>query len=69
MATAPTLENEIAQRDPKAPVVVFENVSMGWENNQVLKDISFVVQPGETRLLLGPCRQRQERTDETGRPA
>ena len=55
MATAPTAVNEATQRDPKAPVVVFENVSMGWEGNEVLKDISFSVNPGETRLLLGPA--------------
>ena len=55
MATAPTAVNEATQRHPKAPVVVFENVSMGWEGNEVLKDISFSVNPGETRLLLGPA--------------
>ena len=55
MATAPAATSETTQRDPKAPVVVFENVSMGWEGNQVLKNISFVVHPGETRLLLGPA--------------
>ncbi len=55
MSTATVPAHETAQRDPNAPVVVFENVSMGWEGNEVLKDISFVVQPGETRLLLGPA--------------
>ena len=55
MATAPIATREVEQRDPNAPVVVFENVSMGWEGNQVLKNISFVVNPGETRLLLGPA--------------
>ena len=55
MASAPVAADETTQRDPNAPVVVFENVSMGWENNQVLKNISFTVKPGETRLLLGPA--------------
>ena len=55
MATAPTAQQETTERDPHAPVVVFEHVSIGWEGNEVLKDISFEVQPGETRLLLGPA--------------
>lgn len=40
---------------PDAPTVVFENVSIAFDRNQVLKDISFQVKPGETRLLLGPA--------------
>ena len=55
MATSPVLDNQVKPRDPQAPVVVFENVSIGWEGKPVLKDISFEVQPGETRLLLGPA--------------
>lgn len=35
--------------------MVFEHVSIGFEGKQVLKDISFVVHPGETRMLLGPA--------------
>ncbi len=41
--------------DLSAPAVVFEHVSIGWDRNQVLDDISFSVKPGETRLLLGPA--------------
>ncbi len=55
MASAPVLDNQVKPRDPQAPVVVFENVSIGWEGKPVLKDISFEVHPGETRLLLGPA--------------
>ncbi|MGA9719103.1 MAG: ATP-binding cassette domain-containing protein [Acidobacteriaceae bacterium] len=40
---------------PDAPTVVFENVSIAFDRNEVLKDISFRVKPGETRLLLGPA--------------
>jgi phospholipid/cholesterol/gamma-HCH transport system ATP-binding protein len=40
---------------PDAPTVVFENVSIAFDRNEVLKDISFQVKPGETRLLLGPA--------------
>jgi phospholipid/cholesterol/gamma-HCH transport system ATP-binding protein len=54
--------NPIAQPDqspvPAAdvrPVVVFRNVSIGFDGRPVLKDISFSVKPGETRILLGPA--------------
>jgi phospholipid/cholesterol/gamma-HCH transport system ATP-binding protein len=37
------------------PVVIFDDVSIGFEGNPVLKNISFKVHPGETRILLGPA--------------
>lgn len=37
------------------PVVVFENVSIGFERKIVLEDISFQVRHGEMRILLGPA--------------
>jgi phospholipid/cholesterol/gamma-HCH transport system ATP-binding protein len=40
---------------PDALPVVFENVSIAFDRNEVLKDISFRVKSGETRLLLGPA--------------
>ncbi|HEX3438155.1 MAG TPA: ATP-binding cassette domain-containing protein [Pseudacidobacterium sp.] len=50
-APAPALD----QHSPGEPVVVFENVSIGFESKEVLKNISFTVRPGETRILLGPA--------------
>jgi phospholipid/cholesterol/gamma-HCH transport system ATP-binding protein len=54
--------NSIAQPAPDpasatdaSPVVVFRNVSIGFDGRPVLKDISFSVQPKETRILLGPA--------------
>jgi phospholipid/cholesterol/gamma-HCH transport system ATP-binding protein len=41
--------------NPDEPVVVFENVSIGFEGKMVLEDISFTVKAGETRILLGPA--------------
>jgi phospholipid/cholesterol/gamma-HCH transport system ATP-binding protein len=38
-----------------SPVVVFENVSITFDVKPVLQDISFTVQPGETRIILGPA--------------
>ena len=40
---------------PVEPIVVFEDVSIGFELKEVLTDISFRVAPGETRVLLGPA--------------
>ncbi len=40
---------------PEAPAVRFENVSIGFEDKQVLEDISFEVKRGDTRILLGPA--------------
>jgi phospholipid/cholesterol/gamma-HCH transport system ATP-binding protein len=37
------------------PVVSFQYVSIAFEENVVLEDISFKVAPGETRILLGPA--------------
>lgn len=52
--TASTLSR--GQKAPEQePVVVFDDVSIGFEGNQVLKHISFQVAPGETRILLGPA--------------
>jgi phospholipid/cholesterol/gamma-HCH transport system ATP-binding protein len=43
------------QPRPEAPPVVFENVSIAFDRNEVLKNISFKIRKGETRLLLGPA--------------
>ena len=37
------------------PMVEFEDVSIGFEGNPVLKKVNFRVEPGETRILLGPA--------------
>ena len=37
------------------PVVTFENVSIRFNGPPVLENISFNVNPGETRILLGPA--------------
>ncbi len=46
---------ELKPNSPDEPVVVFENVTIGFENKPVLNNISFTVKPGETRILLGPA--------------
>jgi len=37
------------------PVVEFDNISIGFDDNPVLKSISFKVALGETRIILGPA--------------
>ncbi len=37
-----------------APVVEFESVSIGFDGKQVLEDISFAVERGQTLIILGP---------------
>jgi phospholipid/cholesterol/gamma-HCH transport system ATP-binding protein len=55
MATAELTRPAQPTRDPNAPIVVFEDVSIAFDQNEVLKNISFKVMPGETRIVLGPA--------------
>ena len=55
MVTAPQPTTTTRQEDPSQPVVVFDDVSIGFEGKKVLEDISLTVSPGETRILLGPA--------------
>ena len=41
--------------NPGDPVVEFRNVSIAFDKHQVLRDVSFSVRHGETRILLGPA--------------
>ena len=45
----------IEQLEPGAPVVVFENVSIGFDGKSVLRNISFEVDRGQTMIILGPA--------------
>jgi phospholipid/cholesterol/gamma-HCH transport system ATP-binding protein len=55
MVTASQPTTSAVQDDPSQPVLVFEDVSIGFEGKKVLENISFKVFPGETRILLGPA--------------
>ena len=56
MATSEiTPEISPAQVHPEAPAIRFENVSIGFDGKPVLKDISFELKRGDTRILLGPA--------------
>ncbi|GGG85527.1 ABC transporter ATP-binding protein [Edaphobacter dinghuensis] len=41
--------------DPPGPVVAYSDVSIRFDLKPVLEDISFDVQRGETRIILGPA--------------
>ncbi|HEY0758468.1 MAG TPA: ATP-binding cassette domain-containing protein [Acidisarcina sp.] len=47
--------SDSAKASDTAPVVVFHDVSISFDGNDVLKDLSFRIAPGETRVLLGPA--------------
>ena len=47
--------SELNHTAPEEPVVVFEDVSIAFDRKPVLEDISFSVQRGETRIILGPA--------------
>ena len=49
------LELTRTANEARDPVVIFEEVSIGFEGTPVLEDVSFHVDPGETRILLGPA--------------
>ena len=55
MAESTQLESPVSQLAEGVPVVEFRNVSIGFDGNQVLRDISFRVERGETLVLLGPA--------------
>lgn len=40
-------------RPPHAPAIVFEDVHLSFEDNQVLRGVSFVLPSGETKALFG----------------
>lgn len=46
-------ELEEALRGPNAPVVVFDGVSLAFDDNVILQDISFTLLSGHTKIFLG----------------
>ncbi len=48
MAAKPTIDNT-----PGEPLIRFEDVSIGFDEGEVLRGISFEVVPGETKVILG----------------
>ena len=42
-----------ALADTDAPAIAFEHVSLAFDDNVVLRDVSFSVRPGSTLFLMG----------------
>ncbi len=55
MSTAVAAANPEEKPSFDGPVVVFKDVSIGFERKEVLKDISFSVDAGQTLIILGPA--------------
>ena len=53
-AVEETASSRFQPKEGELPVV-FDDVSIAFDRNEVLKHISFQVKAGETRLLLGPA--------------
>lgn len=52
---AETSESAGTQGAPKGPIIEVKDISITFDRNKVLDAVSFVVNPGETRVLLGPA--------------
>ena len=48
-----TSTTQAAVQEPDRPVVVFEHVQLAFDDNVVLKDISFTLLTGRTKVILG----------------
>src|SRR3984957_14925215 len=55
MVTASQPAATTTQDDPAQPVLIFDDVSIGFEGKSVLENVSLTVAPGDTRILLGPA--------------
>lgn len=44
-----------AQAEKASPVLEFQRASIAFDGPPVLRDVTFAVAPGETRILLGPA--------------
>src|ERR1700710_179839 len=55
MASVTRPKSRPNELESDTPLVEFRKVSIGFDGNQVLKNISFRVMRGETRIILGPA--------------
>lgn len=53
MATEPTLTAQQVLSEPGAPVVVFDRVRLAFDDNVVLRDVTFTLIAGHTKIILG----------------
>jgi len=55
MNSVTTLKRKPVDLEHATPIVEFRDVSIRFDDNQVLKNITFRVMRGETRIILGPA--------------
>jgi phospholipid/cholesterol/gamma-HCH transport system ATP-binding protein len=48
-----TLKSGRASSEPDEPVVAFEHVSLAFDDKVILKDVSFTLNSGHTKIILG----------------
>jgi phospholipid/cholesterol/gamma-HCH transport system ATP-binding protein len=53
MATEPALTAKQILSEPGAPVIVFDRVELAFDDKVVLKDLSFTLIKGHTKIILG----------------
>jgi phospholipid/cholesterol/gamma-HCH transport system ATP-binding protein len=51
--TAETASKRRVTTDTDAPAVVFDHVFLAFDEKVILKDLSFTLQPGHTKIILG----------------
>ncbi|MDT5294956.1 MAG: phospholipid/cholesterol/gamma-HCH transport system ATP-binding protein, partial [Acidobacteriota bacterium] len=52
-AAAESTFHEVDDRERIIPAIEFRNVTLAFDENVILNDLSFTVQKGETKLILG----------------
>jgi phospholipid/cholesterol/gamma-HCH transport system ATP-binding protein len=55
MESVTTPKRTPVELEHDTPIVEFRNVSIAFDDNKVLKNITFCVKRGETRIILGPA--------------
>lgn len=55
MSENPNAAHSGAEVETASPVLSFQRVSISFDGPPVLRDVTFAVAPGETRVLLGPA--------------
>ncbi len=53
MSTSTILEPLPARPEPSPPIIVFEKVSIAFDDNTVLREVSFELEKGETKAIFG----------------
>jgi ABC-type transporter Mla maintaining outer membrane lipid asymmetry ATPase subunit MlaF len=55
MPTSAIRDSAVLERTsaPDRPAVIFKNVSLSFDDKTVLRDVSFELLPGHTKIILG----------------